>query len=42
VRYVYVGDLERRAYDPSGLTRLRSALPVAYEKSDTFICIAPR
>ncbi|MDQ3815614.1 MAG: DUF2298 domain-containing protein [Armatimonadota bacterium] len=41
VRYVFVGDLERRTYDPHALIRLRAALNVVYENRDTFIAGVP-
>jgi uncharacterized membrane protein len=41
VRYVFVGDLERRTYDLDALARLRAALPIEYSQSDTFIARVP-
>jgi uncharacterized membrane protein len=42
VRYIFVGDVERRTYDPGGLARLHAALPIVYENRDTFIAAVPR
>jgi uncharacterized membrane protein len=41
VRYVVVGDWERRQYDAAALDRLRSALKVVFEDGDTFIAQVP-
>jgi len=41
VRYVFVGSTERSIYNPAALSRLKSALPNAYENGDTFIAEAP-
>jgi uncharacterized membrane protein len=41
VRYVFVGDLERRTYDLDALVRLRAALPIEYSQGDTFIARVP-
>jgi YYY domain-containing protein len=36
-RYVFVGELERRNYDPAAIARLRAALPVVFADGGTFI-----
>ncbi len=36
-RYVFVGALERRNYDPAALARMHAALPIVFEEGDTFI-----
>jgi YYY domain-containing protein len=41
VRYVFIGDLERRTYPLDALARLRSALPIEYSQGDTFIARVP-
>lgn len=42
VRYVFVGDLERRTYPADALARLRAALPIEYSQGDTFIASVPQ
>jgi uncharacterized membrane protein len=41
VRYIFVGDLERRTYPSEALGQLRRALPVEYSNGDTFIARVP-
>jgi uncharacterized membrane protein len=41
VRYIFVGDLERRTYPSEALEQLRRALPVEYSNGDTFIARVP-
>jgi hypothetical protein len=41
VRYVVVGEWERRQYDAAALDRLRAALKVVFEDGDTFIARVP-
>jgi uncharacterized membrane protein len=37
VKYVFVGELERRTYSPEALQNLRKSLPIEYSQGDTFI-----
>jgi len=37
VRWIFVGDVERRTYQPKALVRLRARLGAAYSNGDTFI-----
>jgi uncharacterized membrane protein len=41
VRYVFIGDLERRTYSADALARLRASLPIEYSQGDTFIARVP-